>query len=108
MRPEDASCTLPTHHAVFKDRYLKIGKNNGTRMATRDTHVTAEQFNEFAKILIDTLNNTHEYIYRRFDSIENRLSTIEAEIADLRKSVSGIQSNVASVKRDTKLLPPTF
>ena len=77
-------------------------------MASKDTHVTAEQFNEFAKTLIDTLNKPHEHIYKRFDSVENRLSAIETDIVDLRKSVSGIQSNVVSVKQDTKLLPPIF
>lgn len=70
--------------------------------------VTAEQFKTFVEALVENLNKSHGYMYERFDRIESRLAEIDEKIKRLEKTSSSVQANVASVKRDTSLLPPIF
>ena len=74
-------------------------------MAANDP-VTAKQFNEFVQTLVKNLNDTHEYIYKRLDTIDEKVSNLDANVAELCKKMSQVQSNVSLVKKDTSLLPP--
>lgn len=63
--------------------------------------ITRKDLNEFAQNLIDQLNDTFKYTFRRFDDIENRLIRVENQLHTM-------ESHMSSVKKDTTIIPNIF
>lgn len=89
---------LHARFCFFKLDILISTQKNLQGMSSKDAPVTAGQLNEFARTLVEALDEARQYMHRRFDSIERRLSSTETRIDD-------IQTTVKSVKRDTALIP---
>ena len=77
-------------------------------MSTDEKPVTVKQFNDFVENLQEVLTSNADYVFQRFDALDNKLDSLDSKISEVEKTLSYVQGKITLVKKDTELIPPIF